>query len=668
MNSGEIGWESLLYTDTQDGCALKAALFTTYDQPDERLFAEHVLPLFLKLNRAPDGEGAERQYFLLELDRRLKQLHDKIVVVSSMVRDEPVNSEEHETGTYGWIWRSIRHLTVGRTGRAVQHAKLWMLYWGAAGENGDEYLEMVVSSANLTGSAFKGQIQAAWRMCIKLEPQGSRKRLDSWGILPDFLKKLAASTGEDEYLNTFKDVLARGDCPDGVTFVASVPGTHSRQVLRHTPWGAAGLRKITPPGRGTVSISILSPFVGSWTEKGLDRWCAMFEGSPERLKLVWLDKNHPWASRWLLPLPTVKTLSKTGSSLLHLLDDSNDDEDAALFHKEHRAADKRWSHAKVYSLNRGKSQRLIVTSANFSTAAWGNENSDGQLTIENFELGVCIQQTVWPLFDRLDEFEEQSDIATVSQMQRRSSALIMWAQAVWDGKNVKVACRCKANLKLYGNLKGDKKRVSINRWKISSDGLQRSTLVPWINAKRIPSIIQLTCEDETVHVPVFDGRPMRDREGTIPPEVDENILKTMRDALLFEQYGGRLAADEDSEPDNASSNTLVPESATDGDDDDSEKGEGMYSDSYAVPAFELARERLRIVDNWANRVHLVAKRATSAFERQLLKRDGELLIEAFERQAERDRKRDKKKGHELAIGARLAAEELKLQLKHFPEE
>ena len=47
----------------------------------------------------------------------------------------------------------------------------------------------------------------------------------------------------------------------------------------------------------------------------------------------------------------------------------------------------------------------------------------------------------------------------------------------------------------------------------------------------------------------------------------------------------------------------------------------------------------------------------------MLRRDGELLIEAFQRQAERDGK----KGSAWAIGAKLAAEELALRLKHFPE-
>ena len=201
MSSAEFGWESLLHTDAPPGCSLKAALFTTYDRADERLLAEHLLPLLLKLSREPDGEGAERQYFLLELDRRLKQLHDQLVVVSSTAREEPADAEEGESGTYGWIWRSIRHLTVGSRGKAVQHAKLWLLHWGAADADGVEYLEIVVSSANLTRAAFKGQLQAAWRACIELRPQRSEARLAGWGVLPEFLRELAASAGDEGRLD-----------------------------------------------------------------------------------------------------------------------------------------------------------------------------------------------------------------------------------------------------------------------------------------------------------------------------------------------------------------------------------------------------------------------------------------------------------------------------------
>ena len=59
-----------------------------------------------------------------------------------------------------------------------------------------------------------------------------------------------------------------------------------------------------------------------------------------------------------------------------------------------------------------------------------------------------------------------------------------------------------------------------------------------------------------------------------------------------------------------------------------------------------------------------ATRGTGEFERQILRRDGELLIIAFRNQE----KRDNKKGPTSAIGARLAAEELTLRLNHLPEE
>ena len=310
MSNSKFGWESLLHTDAPSACPLKAALFTTYDRADERLLAEHVLPMLLKLSGEPVGEGTERQYFLLELDQRLKHLHDRLIVVSSTSREEPADAEEGGSGTYGWIWRSIRHLTVGSQERAVQHAKFWMLHWGAADAGGAEYLELVVSSANLTRAAFRGQLQAAWRVCIALHPRRTNARLDRWGILPAFLRELAASSGDDGHFGHFIELLARGDCPNGVSFVASVPGTHSRQELRRTPWGAAGLRKMAPAGRGPVSVAVLAPFVGSWDDDALDRWCAAFEGSPDHLTLVWIEQSHLWARarKWLLPESTLTAL------------------------------------------------------------------------------------------------------------------------------------------------------------------------------------------------------------------------------------------------------------------------------------------------------------------------------------------------------------------------
>ena len=123
-SSEKFGWESLLHSDAPAGCALHAALFTTYDRADERLLVENLLPMLLKLEPGPTGEGKERGCFLIALDERLKILHDRIVMVSSTLREEASGEEPSgRDGIYGWIWRSIRHLTVGRHNKAVQHAK-----------------------------------------------------------------------------------------------------------------------------------------------------------------------------------------------------------------------------------------------------------------------------------------------------------------------------------------------------------------------------------------------------------------------------------------------------------------------------------------------------------------------------------------------------------------
>jgi hypothetical protein len=644
MSNAEFGWQSLLHTDSPPVCPLIRALFTTYNRADERLLAEHLLPLLLKLDHEPESEGAERQYFLLQLDERLKQLHDRLVIVSSTACEEPGDADEGGSVAYGWIWRSIRRLIVGRRGKAVQHAKLWLLHWGADG-NSVEHLEIVISSANLTHAAFKGQLQAAWRAYIKLQPR-SDARLAGWSVLPAFLRGLASHAGDDERLGPFVELLARADCPEGVTFVASIPGTHSPQDLHRTPWGAAGLQQITPPGQGRVRAEILTPFVGTWEADALNRWCARFEGSPDRLALVWIDKVHPWAKNWILPEATLKTLIGAGANLRQLRHTSDDGKNPGPFHSEHRSADERWGHAKVYSFQRGPSRRLLVTSANFSPAAWGRQNDDGELTIENFELGVCVKQAAWP-FDNLEPFDKTSDAATVTELPARGAALITWARAGWDGNKVDVHCRCQAGRELVGELQDGGDWTPITLWTVDADGWLRLAQVPWTDAKQQPSFVRLTCEQEPMSVPVFDERPWQERKESLPLGVSEDTAQRMRDDLLFEQYGGRVAEDEGEEL-GGCVEELVEENEED--------GPGI-SEDYAVPAFVHARRYLGVVDNWA------ARRATGELERQWLQRDGELLVEAFQRRAERDGKKEPA----WAIGSKLAAEELKLRLNHFRE-
>jgi len=589
-------------------------------------------------------------YFLLELDDRLKKLHDRIVVVSSTLREEASDEETSDRDvTYGWIWGSIRHLTVGRQGRAVQHAKLWLLHWATS--NGDEYIEVVVSSANLTGSAFKQQIQAAWRVCIQLQPQRSTTRLNSWGILPDFIQELAfASVGERLRLDNFIELLARADCPHGVTFIASVPGKHTRQELRRTPWGAAGLRKIIPAGRGVVSASVLSPFIGSWSEEGLLQWCAHFEGSPNLISLVWIGKDHPWAGdkpKWLLPKSSLDSLIESGTKLMHLRYEPNDSKRTDHFHDEHKVSDVRWSHAKVYAFRRGNSHRLLLTSANFSKAAWGDEGRNGELSIENFELGICIDQADWP-FKGLSEMDA-NNAATSSDSLMRNSSLISWAQASWDGKKISVECKCGHDL--TGRiLFGDNKPLSITKWSKRADGLLFAQ-IPWVNAKRHPISVLLTCKAEILNVAVFDERKLKERESSFPTGIDEAVVEAIRDQLLFERYGGSVVSDDEPQ----SGNEDIPVDATDMLDGYVEDQAGQ-SDSYAVDTFVIARRHLQVVDNWAGQVNQ-AKSGSGELVLETLKRDGRLLMEAFIRKAKRN--------GEDSTGTRLAAEEMELRLKHF---
>jgi hypothetical protein len=653
MPSDDFGWESLLCSDAPPACPLKAALWSTYDRADERLLVEHLLPLLLKLGSEPDGDGMERQYFLIELDQRLKQLHDCLIVVSSTAREEPSDAQASESGTYGWIWRSIRHLTVGSRGRAIQHAKLWMLYWGAEEGAEAEYLEIVVSSANLTRAAFRGQIQAAWRVCIELQPRGSQERLARWGVLPEFLRALAEQAGDTDRLEPFVELLARGDCPEGIRFIASVPGIHPRAVLRRTPWGVAGLRKLMPPGRGTVSAAVLSPFVGSWSAQSLCRFCAAFEGSTDRLSLVWIDKDHPWAraEKWLMPSATLRTLRGLEATLLQLRHVPDRQEQTDTLHREHHARDDRWSHAKVYSFRRGTSRRLVVTSANFTPAAWGRTDGNG-LTIENFELGVCIEQANWHFGD-LSAFED-AGTASVSALPALTTNLITWAQAAWNGKTVKVDCRCEAKSDLKGEISRGGEWVPIAGWTMGPDGRLRTARFPWGDSTRPPHKVQLSCEQETVSIPVFDERPAAEREGFIPPEVDADLAEMVRDVLLFERYGGQVGEDADGD------RSIDGSNARDEDDDAAAYGR---PEDYSIPAFDLARRHLRVVDQWARQAEQAKTHDAAALERQWLRRDAELLIEAFQRQAGRDGR----KGPAWAIGARLAAEELAVRLKHFRE-
>lgn len=155
MNNKSPLWTSLMSSpgDDNEGVApLKAALLTTYKPPDAQFLVEYLLPELLGMKHSLSDDEYDYYAFQIELVEKLKRMNDRITIISSMNQEIDQN--------YPWP-RYAKHLTVGSGGSEVQHAKLWLLHRGYNEKYKTDTLEICVSSANLTMSALKEQIQAA---------------------------------------------------------------------------------------------------------------------------------------------------------------------------------------------------------------------------------------------------------------------------------------------------------------------------------------------------------------------------------------------------------------------------------------------------------------------------------------------------------------------------
>jgi len=625
------------------------------------------------VSRSPTSEGRERQHFLMEMDKALKDRDQDIVIVSSSGRDEPAVAEGEDdtavTSDYPWVARRLRQYVVGKTGPAVQHAKLWLLHWGSSGPDEPEHLEIVISSANLTRSAFRQQLQGAWRVCLPLTKSPSAARLGAWQVLPAFLDALAQSAGIADGLQAYRDLLARAECPDDVTLVASVPGSHDRSTLRRTPWGSAGLAQLAPTGSAPLTVTVLCPFVGGWNVANLTAWATDAGVETRRVQLVWIDSEHPWAreQRWTLPDATLRTLRQAKAQLLQLPTHGGAN---ATLHTEHRGDDGRWSHIKAYRFQRRRGCTMLLTSANFSPSAWGYRTHSAALHIKNFELGVAIRSSSWPLAD-LPTFIEKDGVHTTEATSALTESLISWGQATWNGAHIAIECRCTHATPVTATVRGASEPITcaLPGGEPNSSPLRAATVV-WAAPTFPPTSVSFDV-DGVVHltVPVLDGREPAARDDDIPDGVDQELAEEIRIALLFEQYGGAYLSDaeddvdEDSEAGDeidALTGTDAPgrsEDEVDGDVTPEAEIAGAASGvGYGVPSIEQAREYWRIVDKWGG---LIAS-ASDEHEHRRLLADGPRLREAFTVRATADRRRLR---DDRAIGAELAAEELSLRLR-----
>lgn len=627
-------WQSPLLS-ARAGHSLKAALFTTYRPPDAGLLVEHVLPSILGLDRAFTTDVAARPLYFGELARELEKVRGKITVITSCVVEEGDSTiEDSSAVAYPWLWRYVSQFSVGADQAAIQHAKLWMLHWYS--KSGDDILEIVTSSTNLTSSAFKAQLQAGWRGEFVLHPRGTKTSQSSWGPLSGFLKALGTSAGQYAQKRTdyFVNLLARALCPQGLRFLASVPNAGSQEKQ----WGAKALGKVAPAGNGRLTISACVPFVGDWSDRLLSAWCDDIGVSPGDVELSWIDRRHPWASgngrgEWKMPASALDVITNAGVNIVRL--GHPIDRPQNSFHPEHHRDDTRWSHAKFYLVKRGKARRLLITSANFSASAWGA----GKRPCRNFELGVLLESD-WPISGETFDFNcTDKPHTSVPDEKVPSSSIFTWSAATWDGKKIWATCRTVNALEHITIAVAFTKPVRAKPLAIKCVGETVTASVKWSDSQNAPLLVRITAGTTNCIVPIIDLRDEIEFAKTPLPEVDPKASESIRDALLLESYGDPYV--------------------TEGDLDRRAEAEGNRdqlhgTSDYSLEIFNQARAWFAVVRTWQQRWDYTKNSAE--YDPAQLQNDGARLLALF------DRKRTDS-SMTIRIPAKLVHEELGWRLK-----
>ncbi len=622
---------------------VKRILLTTFDTADAELLVEHLLPSWHGLKTQFDGDDQSRNPFLVELSETLESVESMVIISSSTL--------SKGSAPYPWLWRFITPAMVGMEQQAVQHAKLWMFQREALEPGNEDTLELCLSSANLTLSAFRDQVQAAWRCVVSLkretEETETEQHLASWGVLPSFLSELARQCGRSaEAINAFRVLLGRAQCPKGVRFIASIPGTYSRKELEQRPLGLEALRQVMPETRGIPRVFATAPVVGSWKESDLKAWLAAAGCAPENFTLGWISRDvadfSGWCRNWILPSATARTLQQCGAHVDAIR--NHDGMNLPRLHGSHRPGDRRWLHAKLYGFSCGHSHCLLVTSANFTPAAWGRWTADDKLRIENFELGVVVEKGHYPFktqsLDESEVFVREPEFVELP-------AAIGWAEAEWDGQSILLSYRI-----VLADVRLD--RVSI-RWvenglageqvvqpQVEERGVAHRVGIVWGNVSQVPFEAKLETTAGSMHfVPVSDARPLADRiKDPLPqPGLDKQTEEQIRERLLLRRYSGGTIAEDDREL----------EEETDVSDIDSlPSTSASMSADYGVKAFVQARKWFAVIDNWRRRLPA----AGDSVLRDILRHDAEALLQYFGR----NRELAKEPGDRVA--AALVAEEL----------
>lgn len=307
-------------------------------------------------------------------------------------------------------------------------------------------------------------------------------------------------------------LLGRVECPAEVMFIASIPGDKS---------AARKLKQFE-----ASEIHVLTPTIGEWNERTLSDWSSDVGIAADKIHLKWISTKHPWVatSGWALSTAANESLKANGVQLECL-------PRTTRFTKQHRDADQRWSHAKLYLLRSRRKYRLLVTSANWSPSAWGA----GRTSPRNFELGV-IFESEWTDLQRLGEPFKPPDtipfcVDRVDEDVREST--LEWGEASWDGKRIQ--------LRAHSSDPSTAIAAIITFSSGSEEGVKLvggASTMPWKDLAHTPLTARFTQGSETLDVHVLDLRSPAEFSKTPLPEVDPALAAALREAFLLQRYGG----------------------------------------------------------------------------------------------------------------------------------
>ncbi|RDI98956.1 hypothetical protein DVT68_10700 [Dyella solisilvae] len=565
---------------------------TSFDQPQAGLLVEHLLPSLLGANHSPSQDLKERTLFFGEIGNALERLRGRLTIISSPLY------VARESSQYPWLWRYVSHFTVGAHSRAVQHAKLWAFHWKVKDE---EHLDLYVSSTNLTTSAFKTQVQAGWQVSLPLGQRNSQVTRRTWGELVPFLVALGDSAGEiaATHIARLITLLGRVECPADVTFVASIPGNKS---------AACQLQQFTPS-----ELHVLTPTIGEWNDRTLSDWSIDVGVASGKVHLKWISTEHPWIGRhsWN-KAQSGWTLSTSASDTLKKYVQLECIPSEARFAKEHRDGDDRWSHAKLYLLRSGRKRRLLVTSANWSPAAWGA----GKIKPRNFELGVVFESK-WTDLEALGEPFDPPDTMPfcVDRTDEERASALEWAEASWDGKRILLRARSSDSSTPISAIVFFSDGKEGNCELVDGDPPRPWTEMPWTDATQTPLFTRFTQGTESIEIDILDLRLPTEFAKTPLPEVAPALAEALREAFLLQRYGGAV---------------VDPESISGLGGGHKWPGAGTPATDYSVQEWLEASAAFDVVDNWRKALTDAETSAESdAAQIELIKQDGKELRTLF---------------------------------------